>query len=322
MKGIGDIYNHPNCGECKILDIQGNQYLIEFKETHNRIWCNKDRVNRHHFYDNTKIDILKIGDIYNTINFGKIIILNKNNNKYIIKFLNSGYITEASRQQILFGQIFDKLQPSFAGIGILGIGKWGWNNNIFYNKWISIIKRCYVESNNRYKNYGALGVTICDEFKNYQNFCNWIEYNLNLYLNVELKDLEIDKDIIANINHLESKIYSPETCLLIPSEINGFLSGDKLGTGVYISPNKEKLYIDFKYQDERIVKYFNKVSVENFILAKEKYAKLKYKQWLDLLDKYNLPKFIRNYLLKYDFSFSWKFKDIKEEDLNKILTKY
>lgn len=128
MKDIGDKYNHPNCGVCEVIDIQDNKYLIEFENTYNRIWCTKDRAIRHHFYDNTVIDTLKIGEIYNTINFGKIIIIDKIKNKYVVKFENSGFITEASRQQIIFGQIFDKLQPSFANIGIIGVGKWSWND--------------------------------------------------------------------------------------------------------------------------------------------------------------------------------------------------
>ena len=319
MKDIGDKYNHPNCGVCEVIDIQDNKYLIEFENTYNRIWCTKDRAIRHHFYDNTVIDTLKIGEIYNTINFGKIIIIDKIKNKYVVKFENSGFITEASRQQIIFGQIFDKLQPSFANIGIIGVGKWSWNDNIYYNKWISLLRRCYVESNNRYKNYGALGVEVSDYFKNYQNFCQWVEDNYNLYNNIDLKELEVDKDILANINHLEAKIYSQDNCLLIPSEINGFLLGDKLGTGVYNRKNKV-IFIDIIYKNKRIIETFD-FSVEGFIRAKIIYASLKYTLWIDLLDKFDLPLYIKDILKKYDFTYNWKFKDINESNFVKILEK-
>lgn len=319
MKEIGDIYIHPNCGECKVIDIQNNQYLIEFENTLNRIWCSKDRAVRHHFYDNTIINDLRIGDVYETVNFGKVIIINQIKNEYTVKFEKSGFITTASRQQIIFGQIFDKLQPSYSNIGIFGIGKWKYSDDIYYHKWTNLLRRCYIKSNNRYKNYGALGITVCDEFKNYQNFCNWIETNFSLYKNFELSELEIDKDILANINKTEYKEYSPKTCLLIPSEINCFLAGDKLGTGVYNRENKV-IFIDIKYKGERIIESFD-YSIEGFIEAKIRYATLKYTLWIDLLNKFNIPIYIKDILKNYDFSFNWKFKNLKEENLDEILSK-
>lgn len=56
-------------------------------------------------------------------------------------------------------------------------------------------------------------VTVTKEWWNYQNFAKW--YNEHRY---ELKDdfLCIDKDIL----YPDSRVYSPETCTLIPNTIN------------------------------------------------------------------------------------------------------
>ena len=62
-------------------------------------------------------------------------------------------------------------------------------------------------------------------------------------------------------------------------------------------------------------------SVEGFIRAKIIYASLKYTLWIDLLDKFDLPLYIKDILKKYDFTYNWKFKDINESNFVKILEK-
>ena len=48
------------------------------------------------------------------------------------------------------------------------------NQNRLYRIWKGMKGRCYVKTNTAYKNYGAKGVTICDEWKNnYSSFKDW-----------------------------------------------------------------------------------------------------------------------------------------------------
>lgn len=43
-----------------------------------------------------------------------------------------------------------------------------------YNVWDNAKRRCYNKNNKRYKNYGARGIKICDEWKdNFQSFYDW-----------------------------------------------------------------------------------------------------------------------------------------------------
>ena len=56
--------------------------------------------------------------------------------------------------------------------------------------------------------------------------------------------------------------------------------------------------------------YYNRKSlntVDNFIVAKKQYSELKYKDWINWINKFDLPSDLREILLKYDFSWSWKF---------------
>ena len=50
----------------------------------------------------------------------------------------------------------------------------GGTNDRLYHVWCNIKSRCYNPNNNRYKNYGARGIEVCDEWKNsYKNFKDW-----------------------------------------------------------------------------------------------------------------------------------------------------
>ena len=100
----------------------------------------------------------------------------------------------------------------------MGVGKYNSRDyKSCYYLWNNMLKRCYDKDNRSYISYGAQGIFICEEWKCFQNFAAWYEEHY-------IKDYQLDKDILCNIQHLEQKIYSPETCLFIPSEVNGFFS--------------------------------------------------------------------------------------------------
>ncbi len=73
-----------------------------------------------------------------------------------------------------------------------------------YSKWQDMKKRCYNPKVDRYNCYGAMGIKVCDEWKNsFENFYKWsIENKWEQGLTIERKDV--------NGN------YCPENCCYIP----------------------------------------------------------------------------------------------------------
>lgn len=96
-----------------------------------------------------------------------------------------------------------------------------------FNVWLAMHRRAenYDENHPTYSD-----VIVCDEWCNFQKFAKW--YNDNVY---ECKEkLCLDKDIIVPKN----KIYSPETCRLVPDSVNQLfkqqqLKDNGLPAGVY-----------------------------------------------------------------------------------------
>lgn len=72
-----------------------------------------------------------------------------------------------------------------------------------YRKWQDMKKRCYNPKVDRYKNYGALGIKVCSDWKdNFLSFYNWsLENGWKEGLTIERKD--------------NYKNYCPENCKYI-----------------------------------------------------------------------------------------------------------
>lgn len=82
-----------------------------------------------------------------------------------------------------------------------------------YRAWLNMLKRCYSkETQDRQSTY--IGCRVCSEWYDFQVFARW--YCDNHY---DGEELFIDKDLLSG----NSKIYSPETCLLVTRQVNNFM---------------------------------------------------------------------------------------------------
>ena len=130
------------------------------------------------------------------------------------------------------GEVKNPYSPSVFGVGITGNkypacyyddnGKK--KNTKEYQTWMCVLQRSFYskekERHSTYKN-----VTCCEEWLLFENFYEWLHSQENFETWYKLDFSAIDKDILVKGN----KIYSPETCCLVPASVNGiFVKCDAL----------------------------------------------------------------------------------------------
>ena len=208
----------------------------------------------------------------------------------IVRF-DSGYVTKTQRSSILKGTVKDKLFRSVCGVGYLGDGEYSRvDHKIAYQTWVDMLKRAYTEKKGRC-NY--FGVTVCEEWHNFQSFAKWC--HSQDFFNIKDKKgkrYDLDKDILVKGN----KIYSPETCCFVPSEINCLFIRNKRFRGKYpIGVTKIG-----KYFTARLSKGFgNRVLLGTFkteLEAFSAYKKAKEVYLKELAEKYRNKVCYKTYL--------------------------
>lgn len=83
-----------------------------------------------------------------------------------------------------------------------------------YKLWYHMLTRAYDEKYHS-KQPTYTDVEVCDEWLNFQNFAEWL-YNVSNYQD----NWAMDKDLLSQ----DSKVYSPNTCVFIPKELNNFMT--------------------------------------------------------------------------------------------------
>lgn len=108
--------------------------------------------------------------------------------------------------------------PSVFGVGMIG-SKYPMSINGKVTKehlmWRHMIERCFDDKfKNKYPTYKD--VTCCDEWLLYDNFYEWLYAQENFKKWTSGDKWCLDKDILIKGN----KLYSPDTCCLVPQDIN------------------------------------------------------------------------------------------------------
>ena len=121
------------------------------------------------------------------------------------------------------GTILNPYHQSLYNVGRMGVN-FSKKHKLEYKIWSAMMCRCfndgYKNSNHTYKD-----VTCCDEWKIFENFYNWLHNQENFrILKVQKLRFALDKDILIKGN----KIYSPDSCCLVPHYINNlFIKSEK-----------------------------------------------------------------------------------------------
>jgi hypothetical protein len=185
--------------------------------------------------------INRIGEIgYNSYGSKMEIIEYVNNRNIVVRFDN-GYETKSRYDTFLKGEIKSPYCKTVYGVGYRGEGicktigdKYGRKIKP-YQQWLDMLRRCYdVKLQIKFPTYKYC--TVCDEWHNFQNYYKWYIEN---YYEIENERMEIDKDILVKGN----KLYSPETCCIIPHKINTlFVKNDAKRGNLPIGVNYDKQY--------------------------------------------------------------------------------
>lgn len=171
------------------------------------------------------------GEVYPTTESGNLVITKYVKAKEVhVRFIDTGYETVSQAVTIKRGLVRDRSIERIAGVGYAPAGSIRYEEGTVthkaYSAWHSMITRCYKEDSSHYKYYGERGVLVCERWHNFQNFAEW-------YVPKYFEGCQIDKDLLSG----GTKTYSPETCCLLPKELNILISpnkkNSKYGRGVY-----------------------------------------------------------------------------------------
>lgn len=157
-----------------------------------------------------------------------------------------------------------------------------------YVKWHSMIERC---NSKKYhlKRPTYIGCYVCDEWLCFSNFLEW-------YKSQDNNDIGhfLDKDLKV----LGNRIYSPDTCLLVPNKINTFINNYTKRRGVFkhgVSLDKRSNRFNSRCCDNGKDVHIGNFKTEE--LAFIAYKKYKMKLAIDLGNDYpHLKQYLINYV--------------------------
>jgi hypothetical protein len=86
-------------------------------------------------------------------------------------------------------------------------------------------QRCIPNGSEQQKKPRYVGCTISELFQDFQFFANWHENQIGF----NQPDYELDKDIL----HPRNKLYSEDTCILVPKALNKFMTSTNAKRGMY-----------------------------------------------------------------------------------------
>lgn len=278
---IGDIFESKNYGLFKVIrevDKKNNkQYFeIQFLNSGNYKIVNKYNILDGVIQDTDFIYKRIIGEIRNSNYYGPFKInklLSQSRRVYYeIEFLNTGYKTKARKDQIDYGRVTDYSLKKEE------------NKNRELSIWYQVLDRSK-----------KFNICICKEWReNKEKFIKWFEDNKYTSF------LQIDKDILSIQKGLKERLYSPETCLLLPAEINNSESCLHSISRIYYKNNS--YYIKFDCLE---------IGIENCKLIAnskeeliEKYLNIVYEGFKSIVNKYKdiLPLKIYNILMNLDLN--------------------
>ena len=161
-------------------------------------------------------------------------------NNITVQFKTTGELVKTTYQNFKNCNVKSRFKPSAYSVGIIGNEKVRDENGKIiksYSVWYNMLRRCNSdECQKKHPTYKCC--TVCEEWLNYSNFKKWFNDN---YYEIDGERMDLDKDILVKGN----KIYSPDTCVFVPQNINKLFikrnkARGKYPIGVYLNKDLNK----------------------------------------------------------------------------------
>jgi len=151
------------------------------------------------------------GDVVTNRNGDRYKFIKRTNNKVWVEFLDHRKYCLAhcvSSASAVAGTLKDWYAPSVYGVGVTGLLHE--SDTPIYYLWKSCLNRVYGRYHHAYSD-----CTVSEEFIQFENFYWWYKQNEV----VDGYNYQLDKDLFSS----GSKVYSSETCCLLPKEVHDSL---------------------------------------------------------------------------------------------------
>ena len=229
----------------------------------------------------------EVGSLVKTNNFGYLLITRYVSSREVYsKFIDTGYEVKTTMQQLLKGNINDRLKPTVFGVGVIGecltVDSCG-NRLKEYQVWKGMLERCYSDKFQA-KKPTYKGCIVSENFVCYPYFKKWC----NKQIGFDQVGWHLDKDILSKGN----KVYSEDTCCFVPQEINSLLVRSNatrgkypLGVSYLTRLGMFEASVSLGGRNKRIGRFYN--AQEAFYAykeAKEYYIKEVANKWKDRID--------------------------------------
>ena len=187
---------------------------------------------------------IQVGDVFPTNEGGSVTVTSISGGSLGVGIKHNdafGYETTVPLNQLNSGLIKNPFRPTVYGVGYFGVGpylaRYSGRDTKEYATWYNMLSRVY-DSRVQVKKPFYVGCIVDARWHNFQVFADWYSNNPFNY-----PDYQIDKDILIRGN----KVYSPETCCLVPNVINtqfrdmsSYIVDNGLPVGVYPAANGKR----------------------------------------------------------------------------------
>lgn len=227
---VGELFNTNLCGTCKIIRYDSSSSVyVRFTKSGVIKRCSYGALVKGEVYDNMYLGVDRLHTLHKTP-FGDIFVVGYKDNRNVwVKFLKTNNVVKTSWRNVTIGNIKDKQIGTCKGFGIIGT-KYNPSSQAG-TVWYGIVQRCL-------RGYADL----YEEWQYLDNFGDWY------YKNHYGGDLHIDKDLLSG----GGKLYSPNTCIMLPSKFNSMISKFR-GAAGYIQRTKNSYQVRIKINGRPVV---------------------------------------------------------------------